>query len=38
MADEAGLVHGLRLPGVELAPAVGQVHRRSSLEALALWH
>lgn len=28
---------GLRLPGVELAPARGTSHRRACLEALALW-
>jgi hypothetical protein len=27
----------LRLPGVELAPGQGAAHRRSSLDALALW-
>jgi uncharacterized protein (DUF58 family) len=36
-AEQAGLVHGLRLPGVELAPASGEAHRRQALEALALW-
>jgi uncharacterized protein (DUF58 family) len=36
-ADAAGLAHGLRLPGVELPPADGQVQRRAALQALALW-
>jgi uncharacterized protein (DUF58 family) len=36
-ADTAGLPHGLRLPGVELAPGQGPAHRRASLDALAAW-
>jgi uncharacterized protein (DUF58 family) len=36
-ADHAGLAHGLRLPGVEYPPDLGDAHRRRSLEALALW-
>jgi uncharacterized protein (DUF58 family) len=36
-ADRAGLAHGLRLPGVEYPPDLGDAHRRRSLEALALW-
>jgi uncharacterized protein (DUF58 family) len=36
-ADAAGLAHGLRLPGVELAPGSGTAHRRASLDALATW-
>ena len=36
-AEQAGLVHGLRLPGLELAPASGEAHKRQALEALALW-
>ena len=36
-AEAAGLAHGLRLPGVELAPGAGSHHRRASLDALALW-
>jgi uncharacterized protein (DUF58 family) len=36
-AHGAGLTWGLRLPGVELAPASGEVHLRRCLEALALW-
>jgi uncharacterized protein (DUF58 family) len=36
-ADGAGLTHGLRLPGVEIAPAQGALHRRRSLDALAAW-
>ncbi len=34
-ADAAGLTHGLRLPGVDIAPAQGLMHRRRSLDALA---
>jgi uncharacterized protein (DUF58 family) len=34
-ADHAGLTHGLRLPGREIAPAQGLGHRRRSLDALA---
>jgi uncharacterized protein (DUF58 family) len=37
-AERAGLLHGLRLPGLELAPGSGEAHRRQALEALALWH
>jgi uncharacterized protein (DUF58 family) len=37
-ADDAGLAHGLRLPGVEIAPGSGMAHRRASLDALATWH
>jgi uncharacterized protein (DUF58 family) len=33
-ADGAGLTHGLRLPGVDIAPAQGLAHRRRSLDAL----
>ena len=36
-ADAAGVAHGLRLPGVELAPGQGAAHRRASLDALGLW-
>jgi uncharacterized protein (DUF58 family) len=36
-ADRAGVEHGLRLPGVEIAPAHGDTQRRHCLEALALW-
>jgi len=36
-ADAAGLPHGLRLPGLELAPGQGPSHRRASLDALAAW-
>lgn len=36
-ADRAGAEHGLRLPGLEIAPAHGEAQRRHSLEALALW-
>jgi uncharacterized protein (DUF58 family) len=37
LADRTGLAHGLRLPGVEYPPDLGDAHRRRSLEALALW-
>ncbi|MBX3620765.1 MAG: DUF58 domain-containing protein [Rhizobacter sp.] len=36
-ADRAGADHGLRLPGVDIAPAHGEAQRRRCLEALALW-
>lgn len=36
-ADTAGMPHGLRLPGVEIAPGHGSAHRRASLDALAAW-
>jgi uncharacterized protein (DUF58 family) len=36
-AEAAGVAHGLRLPGVELAPGSGAAHRRASLDALARW-
>jgi len=36
-ADAAGMAHGLRLPGVEIAPGSGLAHRRASLDALAVW-
>ncbi len=35
MADEQGLDYGLRLPGVEIAPAGGMAQRLRCLEALA---
>jgi uncharacterized protein (DUF58 family) len=34
-ADNAGLLYGVRLPGQELAPGLGDAHRRSALDALA---
>ena len=37
VAHQAGTDYGLRLPGVEIAPAGGESHRRRCLEALALW-
>ncbi len=37
MAEREGLVYGLRLPGLSLAPGQGDTHRRAVLEALALW-
>ncbi len=36
-ADRAGARYGLRLPGHELPPNVGDMHRRACLEALATW-
>ncbi|MDH4061654.1 MAG: DUF58 domain-containing protein [Aquincola sp.] len=36
-ADAAGVSHGLRLPGSEIAPGIGAAHRRASLDALARW-
>ena len=36
-AQRAGADHGLRLPGIELAPGSGEAQRRRCLEALALW-
>jgi uncharacterized protein (DUF58 family) len=36
-ADRAGVDHGLRLPGTEIAPAHGDAQRKYCLEALALW-
>ncbi len=36
-ADRAGLRWGLRLPGLELAPADGDAHRRAALDLLAEW-
>lgn len=36
-ADHAGCAYGLRLPGREIAPDLGDAHRRHCLEALALW-
>lgn len=37
-ADAAGQQFGLRLPGVELAPMVGQAHVHRCLATLATWH
>ncbi|MEO6033585.1 MAG: DUF58 domain-containing protein [Burkholderiaceae bacterium] len=36
-AHRASAEFGLRLPGLELAPAAGEAQRRACLEALALW-
>lgn len=36
-ADAAGVSHGLRLPGLEIAPSSGAAHRKASLDALAAW-
>jgi uncharacterized protein (DUF58 family) len=36
-AEQQGLPSGLRLPGLELAPGLGPVHRRAALDLLALW-
>jgi len=35
-ADKLGVDYGLRLPGQQIAPDSGEVHRRRCLEALAL--
>ena len=37
-AHRIGADYGLRVPGVEIAPAAGDAQRRYCLEALALWH
>jgi uncharacterized protein (DUF58 family) len=36
-ADAAGQPYGLRLPGMELAPATGAAHRHQALQTLAAW-
>ena len=36
-AERSGIMYGLRLPGVELAPARGDAHRADCLQALALY-
>jgi uncharacterized protein (DUF58 family) len=36
-AEAAGVAHGLRLPGVEIAPGSGPAQQRRCLNALALW-
>ena len=36
-AHRAGIDHALHLPGLAIAPAGGDAHRRRCLEALALW-
>ena len=36
-AHAAGLAFGLRLPGAELPPGVGEAQRRAALDQLALW-
>jgi len=36
-AETEGLDYGLRLPGLSLAPASGESHRRLCLEALAVF-
>lgn len=37
-ADRADIDYGLRLPGREIPPAQGELHRRQALEQLATWH
>ena len=37
LADRTHTRHGLRLPGVDLAPDHGELHLRRCLETLALW-
>jgi uncharacterized protein (DUF58 family) len=34
-ADRAGIAYGLRLPGLDIAPALGDAHRRATLGLLA---
>ena len=36
-ADRQGARYGLRMPGFEAQPDVGEAHKRACLEALALW-
>jgi uncharacterized protein (DUF58 family) len=36
-ADAAHRAYGLRLPGIEIAPALGSAHRIACLRALALF-
>jgi uncharacterized protein (DUF58 family) len=36
-AERAGVLHGLKLPGIELPPGQGDAHRLAALQALALW-
>jgi uncharacterized protein (DUF58 family) len=36
-AERAGALYGLRLPGVQIAPGRGEVHRAACLESLALY-
>ena len=36
-ADSAGIAYGLTIPGRQIAPALGESHRRRCLEALALF-
>ena len=36
-AEAAGVAHGLRLPGVEIAPGSGAAQQRRSLDALAMY-
>ena len=38
MAEHEGLDFGLRLPGEELPPGVGDAHKRAALDRLALWN
>ena len=37
LAERSGALYGLRLPGLELAPAHGELHSAACLRALALW-
>jgi uncharacterized protein (DUF58 family) len=37
LAEDANVVYGLRLPGAEFAPALGEAHRDACLKALALF-
>jgi uncharacterized protein (DUF58 family) len=37
MAEERGLIYGLRLAGLEIKPELGEVHKKRCLRALALY-
>jgi uncharacterized protein (DUF58 family) len=37
-ADRTHISYGLRLPGIDVTRGQGAAHRRTCLEALALWH
>lgn len=37
-AEQQGLVYGLRLPGLQIAPGRGELHQRELLRELALWN
>lgn len=37
LAEQRGLLYGLRLPGVEIAPGQGATHQKNCLQALAMF-